>query len=77
MVGNTEPSQIKKLGMSQLRQSALTTLSRREAHARGTGQMVGIVVLPKDVLAPTRSRLCSSVERVVDQAPCRYRPRNR
>ena len=49
-VGNTEPSQIQRLGMSQLRQSASTTLSARiVAHARRAVEMAGVVVLRPDV----------------------------
>ena len=49
-VGNTEPSQIHRLGMSQLRQSASTTLvARIVAHARGAVQMAGVVLLPPDL----------------------------
>ncbi len=45
-VGNTEPSQIHRFGMSQLRQSALTTLRARVvAHARGAVEMAGVVGL--------------------------------
>ena len=49
-VGNTEPSQIQRLGMSQLRQSALTTLVRGiVAHARGAVEMAGVVGLVPDL----------------------------
>ena len=49
-VGNTEPSQIQRLGMSQLRQSASTTLRARiVAHPRGAVQMAGVVVLSPNV----------------------------
>ena len=49
VVGKTEPSQTHRLGMSQLRQSELTTLVAVVAHARRAGEMVGIVLLPKDI----------------------------
>ena len=53
VVGNSEPSQIQRFGMSQLRPSALTTLVLRvRAHAAGAHQMAGVVVGPQ--VAPAR-----------------------
>ena len=45
-VGNTEPSQIQRFGISQLRQSASTTLLFRvAAHPRRSVEMAGIIIL--------------------------------
>ena len=68
-MGKIEPSQTHRLGMSQLRQSALTTLSCGvNAHARRAGKMIGVVLLPEDVFgAHQLQAVLHLAERVLDQ----------
>jgi hypothetical protein len=52
-VGNTEPSQIHKLGISHERQSALTTLVRGSApHTDAAVEMAGVVGLVPEFSGP-------------------------
>ena len=67
-VGNTEPSQTKRFGMSQLRQSALTTLSFGVNPMRAVpARVVHVVVLPPDVLGADQLKTCAHlIERMAD-----------
>ena len=78
-VGNTEPSQIQRLRMSQLRQFGIDDAgSRIVAHARGAVQMAGVVVLRPDVLGVDRlQRLRHEIQANDRSGACRCRTMNK